>query len=469
MKKYLFPILLLAPFILTASSRTIWVTRWDYSTPSDIEKIIENAVNLEFDKILFQVRGNGTVAYPSQYETWSKQFNEIDPGWDPLQCAITKAHRNNIELHAWINVYPGWHGPAPPENQNQLYHKHPSWFAVNMLGNPQVLNDNYMWLSPTHPDVKRHILKICKELLLQYDIDGIHLDYCRYPGQTYSYDERSIQLFESIYQDSPQNILFSWRNWRQRAVTELITSIHNMIRAERPTVCLSAAVIGDLYRGEKLFLQETDVWMRRGIIDAVYPMIYTEDMYSFKYLVKSYLEKKHNCRVYAGIYLYQADQLRDQLNFAVKAGCHGTAVFSYDRLASDHIINPIFAEQLRFSEQRVPPVLPPFIEQLKTIPANIHRGEPFRIAVKLESCYICDCDKSQAPVLVVDQVWPPLYPQQLSMSPVVESDRWLVSEQSVIMNADQLQCGLIACTNCRTGLQDYYQNSGPIWSIQAEN
>ncbi|MDZ7722484.1 MAG: family 10 glycosylhydrolase [candidate division KSB1 bacterium] len=191
------------------------------------------------------------------------------------------AHHHHIELHAWLNVYPGWRGSKPPEHPEQLYHKHPSWFVVDQFGDPQILNNSYMWLSPTHPGVQQHILNICKELVSGYDIDGIHLDYCRYPGPNYSYDDKSVDLFKSIYKELPQNISFSWRNWRQNAITDLIASIHSMLHAQKPDICLSAAVIGDPQRRKTLFLQETEVWMKRGILDAVYPMLYTQDMRSF--------------------------------------------------------------------------------------------------------------------------------------------------------------------------------------------
>ena len=66
-----------------AETRAMWVTRWDYTTPDDVKIIIDNAVSAGINMIFFQIRGNGTVFYPSEREVWSEKFNYTDPGWDP--------------------------------------------------------------------------------------------------------------------------------------------------------------------------------------------------------------------------------------------------------------------------------------------------------------------------------------------------------------------------------------------------
>lgn len=467
MKKYVLLLLLIVPFHITATTRAIWITRWDYSTPADIKNIIQNADKLGFNTILFQVRGAGTVLYPSRFETWAKVFNEKDPGWDPLKFAIQAAHDHQIELHAWINVYTGWKGQHAPNHPEQLYHKHPSWFVVDKLGNPQVLNNNYLWLSPTHPDVKHHILNICRELLYFYDLDGIHLDYCRYPGPDFSYDDKSVRLFKSVYEDAPQNIMFSWNNWRQRAITELVTSIHNLIQDKKPSICLSAAVIGDPKRGETYFLQETDVWMKYGIIDAVYPMLYTQDMRSFKQLLRKYIKNRHHCDVNAGIYIYQPDTFRKQLEFAIQAGCQGTAVFSYSLLNPQHKINPLYATQMEFAGYEPSSQNSPDILQIKTIPEQIHNGESFRIAVKISPPDKDKRSEAQKVLLIYGHDWPPSSPRHTSMSRVSDSQQWFITDNFITLpESKQLKCRIGTFQNLESKST---HNLSKVWSIKAIN
>ena len=71
--------------------KAIWVTRWDYKTEQDIVDLMENIDKAGFDTVLFQVRGNATVFYPSAMEPWAEEFNHQDPGFDPLEAACREA------------------------------------------------------------------------------------------------------------------------------------------------------------------------------------------------------------------------------------------------------------------------------------------------------------------------------------------------------------------------------------------
>ena len=82
--------------------RGIWVTRFDYLTKGDVVGIIDNCKRLGMNTVLFQVRGNGTVFYPSQIEPWAEQFDFQDPGFDPLAVAIQEAHQRDMRLEELI-------------------------------------------------------------------------------------------------------------------------------------------------------------------------------------------------------------------------------------------------------------------------------------------------------------------------------------------------------------------------------
>src|SRR5882672_6264994 len=91
-------------------ARTVWVDRWDYRTPVDIERVLEDCRRDGFTAVMFQVRGNGTLCYPGGNEVWSETFHFRDPGFDPLVTAVRAAHARGLQLHAWINAMPGWVG-----------------------------------------------------------------------------------------------------------------------------------------------------------------------------------------------------------------------------------------------------------------------------------------------------------------------------------------------------------------------
>ena len=81
---------LMMPLCAAEFTRALWVTRWDYNTLQDIDAIMKNASDLGFNTVLFQVRGKGTVTFPSKIELQSEQFRDSD--LDVLSEAIDSAH-----------------------------------------------------------------------------------------------------------------------------------------------------------------------------------------------------------------------------------------------------------------------------------------------------------------------------------------------------------------------------------------
>src|SRR5688572_17344316 len=117
--------------------RAIWVTRYDWKTAADIDRVMQECADTGFGAVLFQVRGNGTVLFDSKYEPWSEQFGFRDPGFDPLQTAVAAAHARGLKLHAWVNMIPGWRGTAAPTDARQLWNARPGWFLADRHGQRQ--------------------------------------------------------------------------------------------------------------------------------------------------------------------------------------------------------------------------------------------------------------------------------------------------------------------------------------------
>src|SRR5262245_20494842 len=88
--------------------RAVWVARFHYHDAADIAEIMRNCRAIGANTVLFQVRGEATVAYPSKIEPWSREYDFADPGFDPLAIAIAEARKNDLRIEAWCNVMPGW-------------------------------------------------------------------------------------------------------------------------------------------------------------------------------------------------------------------------------------------------------------------------------------------------------------------------------------------------------------------------
>ena len=305
--------------------RAIWVTRWDYKKPEDVRKIINNCASMRFNVILFQVRGNGTVFYPSKIEPWAFELTSEgpettgkDPGWDPLKVAIAEAHKRGIELHAYFNVFPAWRSQKfPPKDSGQLWWEHPDWFMCDAAGRRMIPRDQeidnkrdwYSFISPGVPEVQDYIADLCEELAQNYDIDGIHYDYIRYPREihevaegyearekklgNWSFDPVSLARFsKETGVAAPDVNPEAWIKWRAAQITETTRKVSERVRKIKPDIIISAAVMADPEDAYKTKMQDYVTWMKKGYLDVAITMNYTGDNKTFTERCKALLSKR---------------------------------------------------------------------------------------------------------------------------------------------------------------------------------
>lgn len=319
--------------------QAVWVARFHYRYPDDVRTIMRNCAELGANTVYWQVRGNGTVAYPSALEPWSREFDYRDPGFDPLALAVAEAHEHGLRIEAWINVLPGWKGPQPPPMRTQLWHAHPEWFLRDARGARQPLGDFYLILNPCLPEVRRHIAAVVEEIVRKYDVDGIHLDYVRYAWDTtpnaaalYPRDERTLALFERETGLTPDENPRAWDHWRANQLTRLVADIRNVIDRTRNGASLTAAVVRRPELAYERFLQNAVAWSRTGLVDALVPMAYTDDVTNFESDIGAYRQLVAPRRVVPGVGLYKHDEAgetRSQLARCMSWG-GDMALFSYE-------------------------------------------------------------------------------------------------------------------------------------------
>ncbi len=189
---------------LPVETRALWVNRWEFSTPDDIRRLADKAAAANFNALFFQVRGNADACYRSDLEPWMARLSGgvlgDDPGWDPLAVAVEEAHARGLELHAWVNVYPAWLGetPPPPAEPEPMFDRFnrlhgDQWLVWDRQQQPMQLNSNYLWSNPGHLAVQDHIAAVGYDIVSRYYVDGLHLDYVRYPGWEYSRDPLTLE------------------------------------------------------------------------------------------------------------------------------------------------------------------------------------------------------------------------------------------------------------------------------------
>ena len=343
--------------------RVLWVTRFDYTTPEDVRSIVSNVAAAGFTDVFFQIRGNATVFYKSKLEPWAfelsgKQVEKLgnDPGWDPLQLALDTARPHGLRVHAYMNVLPGWKGlEDPPPSAGQLWTAHPDWFMVDSLGQKMLPTSGwYAFINPVLSEVREHLRGIVAELC-EYEVDGIHLDYIRYPhdyrlvaAQHYpdATDGEIMRHADFSYDPASQAALFDRYGWnvsrrkitkfRCDSVTRVVRDISYVMQSRRPGGCLlTASVMGNPIEGKEHAYQDSGSWARQGLVDWVVQMNYgtvSFDRY-LKMMKKAAGRSKFRSSVVVGINCKNdADDILAQIGKAQNSGSRGFALFSYSFL-----------------------------------------------------------------------------------------------------------------------------------------
>lgn len=282
--------------------RAVWLTTiggidWPHSYSQSIHSaekqkaelvtILDRLQQAHINTVLIQTRIRGTMIYPSQYEPWDgclSGFPGRSPGYDALKFAIDECHKRGMEVHAWVVTIPV--GRWDALGCKQLRSRYPG--LIRKIG-----TDGFM-----NPEDKRtgdYLAKICGEIARSYDVDGIHLDYIRYP-ETW-------------------NIKVS-REQGRRYITSIVEKIHDAVKKEKPWIKMSCSPIGkfdDLSRywshGWNAYTkvcQDAQGWLRSGLMDELFPMMYFRNEQFFPFAI-DWAEQSDGKIVVPGLGIYFLD------------------------------------------------------------------------------------------------------------------------------------------------------------------
>ncbi len=321
--------------------RALWVTRFDYRTAEDVVAAVRNTADAGFNTILFQVRGNATAFYDSPFEPWADELGGEDPGFDPLALACKEAHARGLQLHAWVNVMPAWWGTEPPTDPDHVYHSRPEWLWYDQNGRQQALCERfYVSLNPCLPSVRAYLTDILVDLATRYPIDGLHLDYIRFPneppatpsgsGLDYPRDPATLHLFGAQTGTTPDTDPAAWDAWRAARLTELVRDVATRLRALPDPVVLSAAVTPVMQKGGD-YHQDIETWIEEGLLDVVFPMNYASETELFAARMEPWLALDAPVGIVMGVRAGIAGSVEERIQLALERA-DGFALFAYSTL-----------------------------------------------------------------------------------------------------------------------------------------
>jgi uncharacterized lipoprotein YddW (UPF0748 family) len=331
--------------------RALWISRFDWAGRDELVALIDSAAAANFNLIYFQARGRADAYYQPGLEPWAHRPPAFvlgrDPGWDPLGVAIQRAHSRGLELHVWVNALIGWCGSEaiPETSPRHVLLQHPEWKMVDQNGG--TVGEGCNFLTPGDPKVRSWLAAVVADIARRYPIDGMHLDYIRYPDRSFSFDSLTLKSWELARQTDPA---LNFDEHRRRLVTAAVREVRDSLSAARRAMPLSAAVWG-IYKNTRGWsgvstgydsrFQDSRDWLNQGIIDVIAPMIYWPikptygDRLDFAYLADEFASLPGAGRVYVGMgsefppesFCMGCDPVK-QIYRARKAKAEGVSVYS---------------------------------------------------------------------------------------------------------------------------------------------
>lgn len=250
----------------------------------ELTNILDKLKDAGINMVLLQTRIRATTIYPSRYEAMDACLtgnNGGNPGYDPLRFAIDECHKRGMECHAWVVTIPI--GKLVSPGYKSLRAK----MSDNII---KVGQEGFM--NPEKSQTATYLADICEEITRNYDIDGIHLDYIRYP--------------EEWKTKTPATTA-------RAHITHIVTTIHQRVKSLKPWVKISCSPIGkykDLTRysskGWNAYSrvhQEAQLWLKNGWMDMLLPMMYFKGNNFFPFMI-DWKENSYDHPIAAGLGIY---------------------------------------------------------------------------------------------------------------------------------------------------------------------
>jgi uncharacterized lipoprotein YddW (UPF0748 family) len=339
--------------------RGLWVVRTALVSPQAVDRVVDEAREAGFNTLFVQVRGRGDAFYDSHLVSRSSLLWQQPSEFDPLARLLERARAAGLTVHAWMNVLLTAHF-AQPLPAGHIIRLHPDWLMVpraaagGALAAPAAALPRIVaqaargdgdvegyYLSPSAPGVAEHLEAVVRELLRGYPVQGLHLDFIRYPGPDYDYSRPALEGFRparggSDLVASPAQDPGAWDAYRRDTLTALVVRLGKAAREEQPGVVVSAAVVPDEAQAVSHRYQHWPSWMERGLLDALCPMTYTPDSRIFRQQLDQVLTHVVGSRpaVWAGIGAYRLPLagILEKVRIAREAGVSGVLLFSHESI-----------------------------------------------------------------------------------------------------------------------------------------
>jgi len=329
--------------------RSMWVLPWDITTPESIDSMIQTALDSNQNELLVEVRYRSDALYDTAKagelfpNPEPRSYILADNGFDPLSYTLSKAHAVGLKVQAWVIVFNATPLDSKLIAKNYVYNNHRDWLTCDKAGN--TLNGNIQFgyfVDAGVPEVQDHLISVFSNLVAGYpELDGLHLDYIRYPDIRLGYHPVSVQRYNEYCAEQGE---ITFNEWRIMQVSSFVQKVRDQVKMINPKLMLSAAVFADIAEANVSYAQDWTSWLKLGLVDRIYPMAYNKDFKVYqKQLVHMKLLGKDDAIVLGlrawdeggkslvatGRNTYDVLDIAKRVDYTRLQGFGGVAMFSY--------------------------------------------------------------------------------------------------------------------------------------------
>ena len=266
--------------------RALWL-RPKETSKAQVETVVEKIYNAGINTIFLETVFNGYTIFPVTYD--GTYLNPDYNGFDVLAAYVDACHSRGMQLHCWVESFfigMAWEDAGGPVYET---YKDKGWLLTDKDGvnYEDTMYGPMYFLNPARPECRDWIVNLYAKFVSEYDVDGIQLDYCRYPEKTsskdYGYDDYTINAFIQAGGSDPTNaqegsaVAEAFVAFKQEQVTKFVKQCSDTLREIKPELIISLSVYPFYDAGKSSFMQSAGLWMEKGYGDLIVPMAYYEN------------------------------------------------------------------------------------------------------------------------------------------------------------------------------------------------
>lgn len=330
----------------TNPMRAIWLRPKEINK-KQVEDTVQKLADCGINTIYLESVYNGFTIFPVEYD-YTYQ-NPMYGGFDVLGAYVEACHSRGMQIHAWVESF--FIGMQRANSGGPVYKAKKDWLLTDRDGNnwEDTMYGKMYFLNPARPECREWIVGLYEIMVTNYDIDGVQLDYVRYPEKTkdkdYGFDDYTIKAFQEekgvdfdpreVKQNSFEADVFA--QYKRNQVTKFVEMCSTRLREIKPDLLLSLSVYPFYNDGVKNFMQSAEEWMKKGYGDLLFPMAYYEN--AVKNLTTQSIKVANDSPANTVIGIstqnnFTVESVKNQVQTVLDSGA-GVAFFEYETFFSE--------------------------------------------------------------------------------------------------------------------------------------